>query len=43
MFDENYDNDSRTGTDQISLARDMREQFIDKRKTTKCKNVTGQL
>ena len=43
MLDENYDNDSRTGTDQISLARDMREQFIDKRKTTKCKKCNGSI
>ena len=43
MFDESYDNDSRAGTDQISLARDIRDQFPDIRKTTKCKKCNGSI
>ena len=41
MFDD-FDNQSRT-TEQISLARDMKENIIYTRKTTKCKKCNGSI
>ena len=43
MFNESFDNQSRTNTDKVSLARDMKDYIKGKRKTTKCKKCNGSI